>query len=88
MVAGLNYFPVILQRTDADDSSNIRCNWDERLLPKQGEQIEMFWSHNQPKGWDNGNYRVTSVRSSILDAEPGTPRSQPSHITVELELVT
>ena len=85
MVSGLGYFPIILQRID-DDASGIRCNWDERILPKQGEQIDMFWSHNQPEGWDNGTYDVKSARASILDAEPGTPRSQPAHIIVELEL--
>jgi hypothetical protein len=88
MVSGLGYFPVILQRLDADNASGIRCNWDERILPKLNEQIDMFWSHNQPDGWDNGTYRVMSVRSCILDAEPGTPRSQPAHIAVDLELVT
>lgn len=85
MVTGLGYFPIILQRADGD-ASGIRCNWDQRIIPKIGEEIDMFWSHNQPKGWDNGTYKVLTVRSCILDAEPGTPRSQPAHIAVEMEL--
>ena len=86
MVSGLGYFPIILERIDSDSASGIRCNWDERILPKHGEHIEMFWSHDQPAGWDNGTYVVKNVRACILDAEPGAPRSQPSHIAVGVEL--
>jgi hypothetical protein len=85
MITGSSYIIVILERADADAVS-IRTNWDDRIIPKTDEQIDMFWSHDTPNGWDNGTYTVTSTRAGVLDADPKSPRSQPSQLTVQLEL--
>jgi len=86
MVTGSSYIIVILERADAADATSIRTNWDDRIIPKPGEQIDMFWSHGTPAGWDNGVYTAKTIRAGVLDADPKSPRSQPAQLTVQVEL--
>ncbi len=85
-MTGSDYIIVILERGDAHDAQSIRTNWDDRIIPKLEDLIDMFWTGDHPRGWDNGMYRVTQLRAGVLDADPKSPRSQPAQLTVQVEL--
>lgn len=78
---------VTIERADIDDATAIRTHWDDRILPKVGDEIDMFWSNEVPQGWDNGTYTVKQLRAGVLDADPKMPRSQPTRLAVMVELV-
>ena len=86
-MTGATYIIVILERGDAPEASGIRTNWDDRLIPKVDEEIDLYWSHEAPAGWGNGAYVVRQIRAAVLDADPRMPKGQPSQLTVRLELV-
>jgi|JRYH01.1.fsa_nt_gb hypothetical protein len=77
---------VTLERCDAD-SGAIRTHWDDRILPKVGDEMDMYWSNETPEGWENGSYIVRSIRAGVLDADPKMPRSQPARLSVQVELL-
>jgi hypothetical protein len=87
-MTGSDYIIVILERGDEAEARSIRTNWDDRIIPKVGELIDMFWAGDTPGGWNNGVYRVGQVRAGVLDADPKSPRSQPAQLTVEVVLDT
>lgn len=78
---------VTIERADSDDATSIRTHWDDRILPKVGDEIDMFWSNDVPEGWDNGTYTVKQLRAGVLDADPKMPRSQPTRLAVVVEMV-
>ena len=86
-MTGASYVVIILERADNPEAAGIRTNWDDRLIPKIGEEIDMYWTQGGPPGWDNGAYAVRQLRPAVLDADPKMPKTQPSQLTVQLELV-
>lgn len=77
---------VTLERIDVD-SGSIRTHWDDRILPRPGDEIDLYWSNEVPSGWENGAYVVRKIRAGILDADPRMPKSQPARLSVQVELV-
>lgn len=86
-MTGGAYIVTILERADESSAGGIRTNWDDRILPVVGQEVDLYWSHETPPGWANGAYIVRQIRPAVLDADPKMPKSQPSQLTVRLELV-
>lgn len=85
-MTGASYIVIILERADEPEAAGIRTNWDDRIIPKLGEEIDMYWTHGAPVGWASGVYTVRQIRPAVLDADPKMPKAQPSQLTVRLEL--
>lgn len=86
-MTGATYIVVILERADSPEAAGIRTNWDDRIIPKIGEEIDMYWTHDAPAGWVNGAYAIHQIRPAVLDADPKMPKGQPSQLTVRLQIV-
>ncbi|HHN77901.1 MAG TPA: hypothetical protein ENK11_04400 [Phycisphaerales bacterium] len=86
-MTGSSYIVAVLERTDEPAAGGIRTNWDDRILPEVGQEIDLYWTHEAPTGWANGAYVVRQIRPAVLDADPKMPKSQPSQLTIRLEMV-
>ncbi|MBZ0172792.1 MAG: hypothetical protein K8E66_10460 [Phycisphaerales bacterium] len=86
-MTGATYIVIIFERADAPEAAGIRTNWDDRIIPKIGGEVDMYWTNDMPAGWDNGPYVIRQIRPAVLDADPKMPKSQPSQLTVRMELV-
>ncbi len=78
---------VALERDDAPEAQTLKAQWDDRMPPKPGDTVELVWSTDTPKGWENGSYRVDAVRAAVLDAQPDRMTMQPANLTLCLRLL-